>query len=231
MTTEETAIVSEEQIEQECQQADKSMALMLLPCTEVVKTLDDANRLAKDANEIAKVRKIHEARWTVLVSQAKAIHTRLCNRRSAFLEKYITAEKSRCDKVVAWRRAEEDRRRREQEEADELARQAALAEAFANEDTKLAKQIETGKVVVSAPEVIAAPVKVAGMSFTTTKKGKIVDKDAFVRGCLTRKRGLSLELLIVDDARLNDMVKATAGTVPYPGVQVYEDTTDRRTGR
>lgn len=231
MTQEQVDTLDEATIERECQESDTRMALILVPCTEVITTVEDANRLSKDAAEIARVRKGHEDRWNIMVSRANAEHKRLCSRRKTFLDKYIIAEESRLEKVDEWREQETRRRAEAQAKADEEARQEAVAQALADDNEKLAKQIIKGIVPVSAPEVIAEPVKVVGRAYTTVKKGKVVDKGQFVRACMAGTGGLTLELLVVDEKRLNDLVKATGGTVAYPGVQVYDETISRGTGR
>lgn len=229
--SEETVVDNEQQLDTDSQAVLAKHAVMLVPFSGVIRSEADADRLGAEANELQKVMRQHKKRWDEACSKKKAEHTRMCDRRTAFLAKFLDAIDSRTQSVLKYKQEEEEKRRKAQQEAEEAAKQAAIAQALADEDEKLAEKIEKGKVAVPAPELPPdTPVKVSGMVYTKVKKGKVTDMKAFVSACL-KGSNVHLGMLSVDQKKLNDWVKATDGMIQVAGIEVYEETDFRPTGR
>ena len=86
------------------------------------------------------------------------------------------------------------------------------------------------EVPVAAPVVPLAP-RAAGVSVRTVWKARVVDKSAFIRAAAGRPE---IEAILdIDEGRLNQFAKATAGKANLAGVTFYEEpvvSARRRTG-
>lgn len=109
--------------------------------------------------------------------------------------------------MLTWK-SEQDRKERE-------AREAQAAEARRIQAEAKAKNPDQPPPVVVMPPVptVAAP-KMAGISTRKIWKFDVTDPAAVPR-----------EYLVIDDAKLGAMARATKGTVAVPGVRFYEEET------
>jgi hypothetical protein len=107
-------------------------------------------------------------------------------------------------KIRAQERAAAEAARRDQEE---LARRAASAEAKGQAAKAEELKARAAAVVPATPAL--APVKAKAMAFTDVWDIQVVDAALVPR-----------EYLMVDEAKIKAVVKATKGTVPIPGVQI-----------
>jgi hypothetical protein len=225
--------MTQEQVDALVEQAESvaTTALVKRPDKDVIECESDTLPWALYRADQAKCAKYIKAQFKPIKDEAHARHKAICAKEAAKLAEYEEGEIVARRTLEAWKIAEDRRRAEAQALAEAQAREEAVAQALADGNAKLAKQIDSGTVAVSAPVVAAAPVKIAGMSFTIVKKGRVIDKSKFVRGCLSNAMGLNLDWLLIDEKRLNDLVKATGGAVDYPGVQVYEEQQSKGTGR
>lgn len=135
--------------------------------------------------------------------------------------------------------AERDRLQAEAEAQMQKAIDTGDAQAMAQAEQTMAAAAAVQAVQVETPQVeapVAAPVvplapRAAGVSVRTVWKARVVDKSAFIRAAAGRPE---IEALLeVDEGRLNQFAKATAGKAALAGVSFYEEpvvSARRRTG-
>lgn len=132
-----------------------------------------------------------------------------------------------------------EREQKAREESERLAKEAKEAEAKGDVGAAAAAQVQSELVLASATQesiaietaaaaqtapVVAAPAKVAGISKTkSTFKAKVIDKKAFLAFVASRPE--LLEMIDVNESKLNNMAKALKTAMNYPGIEVYEDKT------
>lgn len=131
------------------------------------------------------------------------------------------------------------REQKAREEAEALAAQAKEAEAqgdvgkaaevAARAEMVVASAVqesialETTAAAMTAP-VVAAPASVAGISKTkVTFKARVINKAEFLAFVATRPE--LLEMIDVNESKLNSMARALKNSMKYPGIEVYEDKT------
>ncbi len=123
--------------------------------------------------------------------------------------------------------ADAENRRREKEEEDErIAHAAALEEEGKTYEAEqvLETPAPVRQVVVTppAPPPIprAAPARAQGVSRRKTWKGEVVNLKQLVEAVAAGK--VPLNVLKVDDTKLNQHIRSLDGQVQYPGVRVFE---------
>jgi hypothetical protein len=99
----------------------------------------------------------------------------------------------------------------ERKEREERERAAAEAKRIADE-IKAKNPDAPPPVVIVAPPVTKAPPKVSGVSTRLVWKARVTDLLLVPR-----------EYLVVDEAKLGAMARATKGTVSIPGVEFYSE--------
>ncbi len=136
--------------------------------------------------------------------------------------------------------AERDRLQAEAEAQMQRAIDTGDALAMAQAEQTMAAAAAVQAAPVEQPAQIEAPVptavvplppRAAGVSVRTVWKARVVDKSAFIRGAAGRPE---IEAILeVDEGRLNQFAKATAGKANLAGVTFYEEpvvSARRRTG-
>ena len=124
--------------------------------------------------------------------------------------------------------------RAQREAAQALAKGNAEAAAKAQEEARAqseaaqaaaveAQSAEMTAAVASMPPVVAAPVRVAGISTSKTVDFEVVDLHALIRHVAERPELVGL--LMVDSVRLRNQVKATGIKTILPGVRVFQKET------
>jgi len=99
-------------------------------------------------------------------------------------------------------------------EADERAMREAEALAAAGNEEAATRVIENAVNAPPPPVIVSAPPpQVKGMSVRRVWKARVVDESQVPR-----------EYLVVDQSKLDAVMKATKGSMKIPGVVAYEDT-------
>lgn len=128
-------------------------------------------------------------------------------------------------KAEAARREAEEAQRRAAAEAAAIAEQAAAAAAAGQDERAEELALEASAVEISAAVAVApviAPVKAAGISkVREVIKARVVDKAALVK--YVADVPALLELVDINESRLNALAKALNGSINYPGVEVYTE--------
>jgi len=229
MTTERMATT--EQMATLEQQADavQVMAIERRPTVDVIRSEEDSKPWTRYRDSLAKCIKYIEEQFKPIKRAAKARHQSICDKETEKVAEFKSAYEDAEGRIRAFLTRRDEEAKARQREADEIARQEALAVAQAEGNEKVAADIASGKIKVVS-QVVAAP-KLAGTSLTKKKHGVVVDMATFVRACLAQRNGLQLRLLIVDERELDKVVAWLPPDVEIPGVKVEEIITTRRTSR
>ncbi len=136
--------------------------------------------------------------------------------------------------------AERDRLQAEAEAQMQRAIDTGDAQAMAQAEQTMAAAAAVQAAPVEPPPEVQAPVaapvvplapRAAGVSVRTVWKARVVDKSAFIRAAAGRPE---IEAILdIDEGRLNQFAKATAGKANLAGVTFYEEpvvSARRRTG-
>lgn len=214
------------------QQASEVQITAVIPRPEkaVIECEDDCKPWTSYMNEQAKCAKVIKEQFAPIKEAAHKRHKAICAKEAALLAPFVSGESEAKKVLLDWQIAEQRRREEEQRRLDEIARQEAIAEAEANGNEKEAAKIATGKIAVVS-EQVAAPVKVDGFSVRMVKKGRVISMPDFVRACLAGRNGLGIRLLTVDQGALDKLIQAMPPNTEFPGVQVYDEPSGRRTSR
>ena len=206
------------------------IALVKRPDKDVIECDADALPWTSYLNEQARCRKVLLEQIDPLVEAAHEKHKSLVARRKELVAAFVAGEDEAKRVLMAWQLAEQERRRAEQRRLDEEARLAAIAAAKRAGDKQEAKAIASGRIAVVSDTVVA-PVKVDGFSVRMVKSAVVVNMVEFVRACLARRSGMSVELLAVEQGALNKLVRALPDGTTFPGVNVKQEPESRRTSR
>jgi hypothetical protein len=221
--------MTQEQLDALVEQSDKVTiaAVVKRPDKAVIECEADSNQWSLFLADQVTCRKYIEEQFKPIKTAAYDRHKAICAKEKAMIAEFVKGEADANETLTKWVLEENARRAEAQRLADEQKKQDAIADALANGQKTLAKQINSGLIPV-ASEPVADAVKVAGLNVKMVKKGRITDMALFVEACLKGK-GVSISMLLIDDARLERWIKATDGTVPVPGLVVYEEPESRRT--
>lgn len=132
-----------------------------------------------------------------------------------------------------------EREEKARQEAERLAIEAKQAEAEGDVGKAAEAAAKAEMVVASAVQetialestaaamtvpVVAAPIGASGISkVKVTHKARVVDKAKFLAFVATRPE--MLEMIDVNESKLNAMARALKASMVYPGIEVYEDKT------
>jgi len=233
-------LVDETQLATVEQQADAEAGSLLQQANALVIDCDEAADVAAEfRNEIVERRKGIEEWFREPVEAAHRAHKALTTRRAEALSRFADPERVLGDKLRAWH-IEQQRRRREAEQAAERERQrlmeedrlARAVEAEAAGDKMLAERIVEGKTPQPVPHVpVAAPPPraVAGVSFVKKFKVASVDLAVLVRAAAERPEWVNL--LLPNSVALNKLASALGEQMAVPGVVVVEDSVLRTAAR
>lgn len=155
------------------------------------------------------------------VRRAHELHRSLTRKRSEAVDP-VDKECARLTREMGAWKTEEDRKAREAaarlaREEQERQRAIALEEAAALEaqgEQALAESVVEQAIAMPAPVIPIAPTapKVDGISYRSVWRHEVVDVALVPR-----------EYLVIDEAKIAAVVRATKGTLPIPGVRVYEE--------
>lgn len=207
-------------ISPETNEAIKEALKVAQDCTAItIKTAEDYQSAADLLKEVkSRAARLTEARQTITrpIDAAKKAAMALFAKpldalllvegkiKRAIADYQYEAERKRLTAEAAIRTKQEAERKRLEAQAERLREQGKAAKA----DEKLAKAEE-----LSAPVVLESSVpKVVGVSSRTVWKYRIVDEAAIPRSYLTP-----------DVKKIGQVVKATAGTLAIPGVEIYPE--------
>lgn len=193
---------------------------------------DESYQLAADELKAikAKAKELEQKRVSItshLLSAKKAIDDlfRVPQDRLAEAERRLKAAMLAYSEEVE-RKAEAARK--EAEEAQRAAAQrAAEAERAAAQagDAQAAMEAAVAAIDAQVQMVVSTPAapKAAGVSVRKTVKARVTDKAAFVK--FIAESSSLLELVDINESKLNQMAKALGGHLNYPGVEVFEEKT------
>ncbi len=144
-----------------------------------------------------------------------------CDLETELVEPYERIEREIIKPAMARFQAEEDRKRRieedrlraEQKKREEDAKIKAAAEAEKNGDHEIAEQIMDTPVMV-APVVLPPVQTPTGISYRDLWKFEVVNADLVPR-----------EYLTIDEKKIGGVVRALKGETTIPGVRVYSEKT------
>jgi hypothetical protein len=137
----------------------------------------------------------------------------------AHLSKEMTAYNLEQEKIG---KAEEERLRRKALKKEEEERLQAAIEAEKEGNKDEAEAILEEPVFVPSPIVLKAVPKVNGLAQRTNWKYRLTDLNALVKAVYEGK--VPLMALEPNDIFLNQQARALKGTVQYPGVEFYSET-------
>lgn len=199
---------------------------------------ESADAVAAFRNLIVERRKRIEEWFKDPVDAAFKAHRALTDKRREALARYEDPERIVNDKLKAWNK-EQERLRREAEEAAERERERQMEEdrlqraleAEQAGDKGLAERIVDGRTPTPVPHVpVAAPPprRVAGVTFAKKYRAEVVDVGALIRAAGARPEWQ--QLLAPNMAALNKLVAALGPATAVPGVRVVEDAVVRGSG-
>lgn len=193
-------------------------------CIESQQDYENAGRFLVEIKTRAKQVKEY---WAQPKTAAKNAHQTIVDREKAMLAPLAEAERVVKSSMVKYQeavelartKAEEEARKRQQEETERLLQQALDAQESGN-DQDAAISLAMAEIVDQMPAQtqIDAP-KAVGTSVSKTWKARVVDEQAvpaYFNGMSIRK---------VDVSALNNIAKMTKGTAEIPGVEFYQDMT------
>ncbi len=220
------ATISTEQVlnEQEAKQTADNVALQIRVSSMVIQTEDQYREAAEIGKDIKRRAKMVVDLFAPIKAAAHEAHRAACDREKAMLTPLQDAEKQIKGLMSAYT-AEQERKRREAEEAarraQEEAASKALEQAVALEQQ--GKQQQADAVLEEAEIMAATPVAVAPTvtptKGVTTKKVwevQIVDPDAVpvsVAGIVIRP---------VDQMAIKKLANTSKGQIQIPGVRIIE---------
>ena len=127
------------------------------------------------------------------------------------------------DDAQPWRAFMQDQIacRKKIEEQFKPLKDAAFArhKAIVAKEKELIAEFLKGEVPVVSEAPPPEPVKIAGFSTRTEKRGNVTDKFAFLKWVV---RTGNIGLVDVNERELNNMVKRQQGTQKIDGVQIYD---------
>ncbi len=163
------------------------------------------------------------------IEAAHKLHRSLTAKRGDFLRPMEQAEATVKGKAIAWLNAERRRVDEENRRAQEAARRAAeeqrLAEAAAMEaqgEHEVAQAMIDAPVVVGPVAVAAEPDKGEGVSVRKSWDCELIDVGALPHATLVAIIGGNDALRRGVEAGLKRLVKAQGGSIPIPGVRIFE---------
>lgn len=175
--------------------------------------LDQAERLLK--GELAKFETAERQR--IAAERAEAERVARAEREEAERVAREARERAEAERREAARLAAEARSEAEQKAAQEAA---ARAEAAAEQAAEADAVAETA-AVAPPPAIVTEAPKAAGVSFRTTYKARVVDRDVFLAHALQNAERRSL--LSIDESALNALARAFKGALQIPGIEFYEE--------
>lgn len=180
----------------------------------------------------AKARELEQKRVSItshLLSAKKAIDDlfRVPQDRLAEAEKRLKVTMLAYTEEIE-RKAEQARREAEEAQRAAAARAAEAERAAAvsgNPDQALDAAVAAidAQAAVAAVAPAAVVPRAAGVSMRKTLKARVTDKAAFV--AFVAESSSLLELIDINETKLNQMARALGGHLNYPGVEVIEDRT------
>lgn len=189
------------------------------------KTLENAVAFGREVkNRMAAVKDY----WKPLKDAANAAHKRLCDRETEMLKPLTYAEMVLKGKISAYT-AEQERIRREAEEAarkaalEEAERKMREAEALETKgDAEAANAALSDAMVMdtAARQIVVTPTPATAPGMSTRKDWEIVSID---ESAIPREMQ-GVPLVVVDEAAILRLVRATKGTISIPGVAYREKT-------
>lgn len=147
-----------------------------------------------------------------------------------FTEQLTEAERIVKNKMLAWRKVEDQKREaalqaqlKEQREAAEKIERERLEAVEAGDDEAVAQAEVKAEMVAMTPLVAPAPVQSAGTSVRRSWKGEITDLAEFLAEAIKPGREQLLACVDIKQSDLNAIVRLAKGKITAPGLRVYED--------
>ena len=226
-TTEQVvATISTEQMlnEQEARQTADNVALQVRVSSMVIETEEQYREAAEIGKDIKRRAKMVQELFAPIKAAAHEAHRVACDREKTMLSPLQEAEK-RIKGLMSNYTAEQERKRREAEEAARRAReeaaQKALDQAVALEQEgkheQAAAALEEADIMAATPVAVAQPV--TPTKGVTTKKVwevQIVDPSAVpvsIAGIVIRP---------VDEMAIKKLANSSKGQISIPGVRIIE---------
>ena len=197
----------------------KVTALVLRPSKDVILSEDDAQPWRAFMQDQIACRKKIEERFKPLKDAAFARHKAIVAKEKELIAEFLKGENDAKRKLAEFVTAENARRAEEARKAQEEAERKAIAEAKAAGDKALATAIKKGEVPVVSEAPPPEPVKIAGFSTRTEKRGKVTNKFAFLKWVV---RTGNIGLVDVNERELNIKIRQQQGTQKIDGVQFYD---------
>lgn len=207
---------------------NKSAHAALMMATDYPISDDESYQLAAEELQAikAKAKELEKQRVSItshLLSAKKSIDDLF---RPA-QDKLADAEKLLKKSMLAYteeqeRKAEQALRAAEEAQREAAAKAAELERAAAkSEDTEAAVEAAMAIVAAHAPVAVVAPPKAAGVSVRKTVKARVANKAEFVRFAVESPS--LLDLIEVNESKLNQLAKALGQNLNYPGIEVIEE--------
>lgn len=147
-----------------------------------------------------------------------------------FTEQLTEAERIVKNKMLAWRKVEDQKREAalqaqldEQREAVKKIERERLEAVEAGDDEAVAQAEVKAEMVAMTPLVAPAPVQSAGTSVRKSWKGEITDLAEFLAEAIKPGREQLLACVDIKQGDLNAIVRLAKGKITAPGLRVYED--------
>lgn len=189
------------------------------------KTLENAVAFGREVkNRMATVKDY----WKPLKDAANAAHKRLCERESEMLRPLTYAEAVLKGKIGAYsalveqQRAEREAaaRKAAQEEAERRMREAEALETKGDTEAANAALSDAMVMDTAARQIVVTPTPATAPGMSTRKDWEIVSID---ESAIPREMQ-GVPLVVVDEAAILRLVRATKGTISIPGVAYREKT-------
>ncbi|MGN0773544.1 MAG: hypothetical protein ACI4MP_07110 [Candidatus Ventricola sp.] len=192
----------------------------------IIKNQRDYDRAAEFLKEIKRRAKQMKEFWRPAKEAAKEAHAQICQREKAMLSPLEEAEKVVKKGMVGYQlavaaaqiQAEQEAKRRQQEERDRLLAEAAEAEKSGDMQGAM-----VGMAMAEMVEDMKAPSTVSfeqakGTSTRRRWRARVIDERAVpaYSGCIQLRK--------IDQSALDKLAAASEGTAQVPGVEFYQDT-------
>ena len=192
----------------------------------IIKNQRDYDRAAEFLKEIKRRAKQMKEFWRPAKEAAKEAHAQICQREKAMLSPLEDAEKVVKKGMVGYQlavaaaqiQAEQEAKRRQQEERDRLLAEAAEAEKSGDMQGAM-----VGMAMAEMVEDMKAPSTVSfeqakGTSTRRRWRARVIDERA-----VPAYSG-SIQLRKIDQSALDKLAAASEGTAQVPGVEFYQET-------
>lgn len=187
-------------------------------------------RVGERLKDVAQHRREVEAWFEPIVSYAYRLHAMICARRAEVLAPLLAFEKSARDNRLALERADEQRRREEEQRLADIA-QREERERLAREAEHLEARGEPELAAQVLEQAIAAPPPVITIASTLPQTKGVGSRENWkwrpIGGDTRQARARAVQLVPRDFLDLNDKAltahaKAHGNTKRIPGIEFYD---------